>query len=179
VHIPKAAGGSVRQWFRRNNFDLVYIKHKPLPCVLDYDYDTSFTVIRNTYHRLHSLYNFNLSNLPRKLSKKRNRYSPQRVEQIEAELIAMNKGIDAWIDFYINELKPWTLGEWCELIDHVLHMEKLDEDFKQIQTMFNCNDTLLKESHVNTDKKIAMTGKFVHTVSKYFHEEINYYGYKP
>ena len=179
MHIPKAAGGSVRQWFRRNTIDLVYIKHKPLPYVPDYDYDTSFTVIRNTYHRLHSLYNFNLYNLPRKLSKKRNKYSTERVEQIETQLIAMNKGIDAWIDFYINELKPWTLGEWCEQVDHILHMENLNNDFLGIQNMFNCYDPLLKESHVNAEKKQAITGKFVHTVYKYFHEEINQYGYKP
>ena len=179
MHIPKAAGGSVRHWFRRNNIDLVYIKHKPIPYVLDYEFDQSFTVIRNTYHRLHSLYNFNIYNLPRKLSKKRNSYSAERVEQIEAELQAMDRGLDTWIDFYLQEIKPWTLKEWCEGVEHVFRIENLNSDFKLIQQQYNCYDPLLKESHVNTDKKIAMTGKFVHKIFQYFREEIEYYQYKP
>lgn len=179
MHIPKAAGGSVRQWFRRNNIDLVYIKHKPLSCVLDYDYDTSFTVVRNTYHRLHSLYNFNLYNLPRKLSKKRNKYSVQRVELIEEEIQAMRKGIDAWIDFYLVEIKPWSLFEWCKDVDTVLHFEHINKDFAKIQGQLCCFDPLQKESHVNIPKNHAMTDHFVNSVFRYFREEINYYKYQP
>jgi len=77
VHIPKTGGASVYRWWYKNlrnsNFQFVRNGHEFIGNIKE-DYDKSFTITRNTWNRLISLYVFQEQKCYQKIRKNHQLY---------------------------------------------------------------------------------------------------------
>ena len=73
VHIPKTGGGSIVEWYKRNNLQsqFVFHGHKDIEYIkaIDNSFNTSFCVVRNTYSRLISAYVFSEAKFRKNIAK--------------------------------------------------------------------------------------------------------------
>jgi hypothetical protein len=182
VHVPKSAGTSIGRWMNKHKGNSSYYEWYDHPTLKMIKRDTSahpsFTVVRNPWDRMVSFYHF-LSNV----ESANPQFTSQQVQWVINE---SNKGFD-WSSFdkWINNIERFTIipgwwftahepqTSWYKDVDIILRYENLDEDFKQIQSMFNIQDPLPRtlvsnrsgyQKYYNTDTKDK--------VSKMFQEEI-------
>ena len=179
VHIPKTAGGSVYRWWNNNckdsNFQLIRNKHFTANETFE-EYDTSFTVTRNTFDKLISLYVFQEHKCYQKLRKN------YKVDFYNSILDAWNKGIIYYLEYALenqfNGVKSQV--EYIQNVEHVLSTENLKNDFKKVQRWANCYVPLEKNVHVGKyNKKDFMTTEYIKFVEKNFDNELTYFNYKP
>lgn len=180
VHIPKTAGGSVNDWFKRYNPNsLVFNTHKTID-KCQTKFDLSFCILRNTYYRLISAYEFAKSQALRKYNK---RLSKGDIKGA-AEAFNMNTtdtDIISWLSYHIetDNNVVWPLDKWTKNVDIILNQENLIEDFKLIQEKLNCFRPLQKTQHVlNYSKEKYLTEDYIAFVYKHFYKEIDKYNYK-
>lgn len=148
VHIPKTAGTSITQWLITNSGNSTFKKFEGRPShskILEgRDKNFSFTVVRNPWDRIVSLYYF-LKNII--------------LEQYgDSDWLAVNNytketfpSFDEWVKT-LDELKYsqemlYTIHtqqvDWIDIpVDKVLRFENLENDFKQIQAEYQCNKIL-------------------------------------
>lgn len=181
VHIPKTAGGSVNQWFKKYTPEsLVFGTHKTIDkCTKEFDF--SFCIVRNTYHRLISSYEFAKSVSLEKYKKRLNKGNAQDAISSLEMMEHIDKGIIPWLKYNIDRDANtfWPLDRWTKDVDIVLHQENLTEDFYQIQEKLNCFKPLEKTHHVlQYNKTQYLTKEYVDFVYKYFYKEIDKYNYK-
>lgn len=179
VHIPKTAGGSIYRWWSTNckdsDFQLIKNKHLILQDATQL-YDTSFTVTRNTYDKLISLYVFQEHKCYQKIRKK------YKVDFYEEILNAWNKGITYYLSYAIdnnfNGVKSQL--EYIKGVEHIFSTENLLHDFQKIQTWSNCFVPLQKNVNVGKyNKNDFMTSEYIKFIEKNFEDEIEYFNYKP
>jgi hypothetical protein len=179
VHIPKTAGGSIYRWWNTNladsKFQLIRNKHLTASDATQ-QYDTSFTVTRNTYNKLISLYVFQEHKCYQKIRKN------YKINFYNNILDAWNKGIVYYLQYAIdnefNGVKSQV--EYIQGVEHILSTENLKEDFKLIQQWSNCNTPLEKNVHVGQyNKDNFLTKDYVRFIEKNFEEEIELFNYKP
>ena len=182
VHIPKTAGGSVNDWFKKNSPDtLIFTGHKTLD-KCDEDYDFSFCIFRNTYHRLISAYEFSRTESVRKYNKRIKKGDYVGAQEAKDIMEKEDEGIISWLSYHIDRDANtfWTLDRWSKDVDLILHQENLSVDFQQIQKKINCFVPLEKSHHVlNYDRKKYLTEEYIDFVTKNYKEEIEKYGYQP
>lgn len=179
VHIPKTAGGSIFRWWLNNcqesNFKIIRNKHLTLADATQ-SFDKSFTVTRNTFDKLISLYVFQEHKCYQKLRKN------YKVDFYNNILDAWNKGITYYLEYALdnqfNGVKSQV--DYIEGVEHIFSTENLKNDFKTIQDWSNCYIPLEKNVHVgNYNKKDFLTKEYISFVEKHFEKEIEYFNFKP
>lgn len=122
VHIPKTGGGSVKHWWNQfvaDQHSMVTYMHKGLDDVLSYhccQVDTSFTMVRNTYHRLVSLYVFAQAKAQRALI-----YDPNDIKALEM-LNYHAQGIIPFLRWMqdISHDAVKSQMDYCKNVEHVI-----------------------------------------------------------
>lgn len=186
VHVPKAAGGSIKNWLTKNigRENYAYTGHFSLSDKKDIlpEYDKSFCVVRNTYDRLISLYTWMNLKFPRVIKKATNAGNEENLNKALKLKEGHDKGLIPFFETY-QELNWTNLSQlhYIKGIDYILRYETLDNDFKIIQEKLNCFEPLEKISHVQKsyDKKIFYTDDFKNYVIKNFEEELDFFQYSP
>ena len=179
VQIPKTGGASVYRWWYTNlkdtNFQFIRNDHLFLDSIDD-DYETSFTITRNTFNRLISLYIFQKIKCEQKIRKN------YKVDHYNKLLEVWNKGIIYYINYSLDNNFNGTTSqlEYIKGVEHVFATENLSKDFKKIQQWANCNIPLEKNVHVGQyNKKDFMTTEYIDFVGNNFQDEIEYFAYQP
>jgi hypothetical protein len=190
VHIPRTAGTSIGHWLKANRRTSSYQERYDHPLLEHMGASSqSFTVVRNPWDRLLSLYcyskNFNVTV---------NGFEVFGISNAQAQqyLNSINN-ITIWPDFntWVEGLETFKLPEiywfdmlttqsrWAESVDIILRFETLDEDFKRIQDILNCTVPLHKENSSTHDHyKYHYNNKTKDLVYKWFKKDINNWGYE-
>jgi hypothetical protein len=182
VHVPKAAGGSIKRWLQENigRENFVYTGHFSLGEHGVFEYEESFCVVRNTYDRLISLYTWMNSKLPRVIKKASNAENEVNLQRALALKEAHDRGMIPFFETY-KELNWTTLSQlhFIKNVDHILKYERLNDDFMLIQKKLNCFAPLNKTTHVQPkySKKQFYTLEFKEYVMKNFEEELDFFHY--
>lgn len=182
VHIPKTAGGSVKNWFRNYCPDTLVNPGHVLLKNFDQEYDKSFTIVRNTYHRLISAYVFAKKYGPKKYNKRLMKNNLQGLEEMQKTIDATNRGIVYWVNHLIetNNNTAYDLFTWTEGVDIILHQETLKEDFNIIKDITGVNTVIEKTRHVMIyDRNDYITTEYIKLIDKHYAKEIEYFNYKP
>lgn len=184
VHIPKAAGGSIKKWLRKNVSpgNYVDIGHHTLEQYGLSDFDKSFCVVRNTYDRLISLYTFGEIKFPKAIRKAKKSNDQVQLNRIYDLQNAYQQGIVSFLKKY-KELQwtPQSQLDYIKNVNYVLRFENLKEDFQIIQRELNCYEPLEKNVHVQRSYKSSdyFTLDFIDYVNENFKEEINHFNFQP
>ena len=178
VHIPKTAGSSVGQWMKEHLGNSNYIEsynHPKLESITK-DPNFSFTIVRNPWDRTVSLYHW-LKNIEIP-----NTNSTYKASDAQTILNNLNS-IEVWPSFeeWVKNIENFKMFsgwwftpvtpqvEWVNGVTSVLRYENLDEDFKQIQQLFDTSDKLTKilvtdhthyRDYYNNDTKNIITKLF-------------------
>jgi hypothetical protein len=181
VHIPKTAGGSIKNWIKNNNLSdqFCFSGHDRL---VDFplDYTISFTVVRNPYSRLISAYVWSKYDIKRQINKGLKKKSEIRKNWLLYQNDVIENGIIYWLDWLqeVNLEIGYSQLKWSEGVDIILKQENLLQDFIQIQNIVNCHEPLPNSYHKMTySKENYITDKFVETVNKYYNKEFEILSY--
>jgi len=164
VHIFKTGGSSITKWYEQHVNINILNKHYNHYClsVVENPASISFTVIRNPWDRVVSMY-FNICrNFP---------------------------NFDIIFDNYVlYDMKTTLVGgkplstpqiRWSEQVTHVLRFENIDKDFKIIQDIFQCYEPLYKPTQINHDHyRTYYNDETRRAVAEMFKEDIEAFGYE-
>jgi hypothetical protein len=188
VHVPKSAGTSIGVWMnenRNNNYIIEWYDHPTLePMKLVGPRNFTFSVVRNPWERMISFYCF-LKNI----QSAHPNFSNQQMQWVintnnqHLDWTTFDKWLDTLDEFIIMPGWNFKPGDpqtvWVkEGIDLILRYETLEEDFKQIQDIFNNYTPLPKKlvgdhtfyrDYYNTETK--------NKIAKRYEEEIDLLGY--
>lgn len=179
IHIPKCAGGTIKTWFRKNDIKLHTSSHTTLDDIVCRDNltdFTSFTIVRNSYRRMVSLYNW----IPKKAEKmiKKNRNVEHWTEQLEWH----GKGIEPWFEYLHENNDVETQLDYIQGVDIIIDQENLKKDFSKIQDLTNCYTPLedIKIKHKTYyNYKNTLTPRLINLIDNYYYKEIELFDYKP
>jgi hypothetical protein len=180
VHIPKTGGGSIKQWFIENQPKNYTAEGHKLLKNFTTDYDKSFTVIRNTYYRLISVFQWACFTTEDKLNKRKLKNNTKDLKFLENALHYQNQGIISYLNFLLDENDPsiMSLKKWTHDVDIVIRLENINEDFIQIQEILNNHTPLVhKKRNLIYNANSLITNEYVKFVEKHWYEEINQYRY--
>jgi hypothetical protein len=189
VHIPRSAGTSIGHWLKTNiTGDCKQWYNHPLLEQMG-ESQLSFTVVRNPWDRLVSLYQYSKNINVTVNGEAVLGFSNTQAQQY---LNAINN-ITVWPDFntWVERLENFKLPEifwftmltpqinWASTVDIVLRFETLDQDFTQIQDLLNCKVPLDKEnSSMHDHYKYLYNNKTKDLVYHWFKDDIEKWGYE-
>lgn len=186
VHIPKSAGASIRSWANTNHLDnFVSIGHNSLKEYkdndLDWTYDTSIAIPRNTYSRMISLYNFAKYKTLKNLEQAKRGKRVVNEVQLRESLTAWEKGITYFLDYILEySFSHHNQMKYIKDVDILIRYENLQTDFYKIQELTNCNAPLVQHIHNYKDKKYvtSLSSDYIKCIKRHFKEELEYFNYK-
>lgn len=186
VHIPKTAGGSVVLWSKYNQKQNEFrsVGHRSLREYLNkrpnFDYKTSFAIVRNTYDRMISLYNFKRN----KILKDINKAEKKNLQEVKKERLNLlevwEKGIIYFIDFCVEHQSRSTLSQlhFIENVDTIIHFENLKNEFSLIQNELQCYSPLVQQKHSKPkESSVEISDDYINCIKRHFKEEIEYFDY--
>lgn len=187
VHIPKTAGASITKWFRTNNLPFQPIEHLTLQERKDRDpylnYDKSFTVVRNTYSRMLSLYNFGKYKIPKSIWRANKTNNIDMINNYYKPLQdAWNKGIVYYIDYCVaNKLRNVKCQtDFIDGVDIILQYESLEQNFVQVQKLVNCYIPLTQQIHSYKNKTVMeYSTEYKKCIQKHFQKDLELFNYVP
>jgi hypothetical protein len=190
VQIPKTAGTSVGHWIKANAGDSVctewYDHPTPSTILSSTQKNFSFTIVRNPWERIVSLYFF-----------LKNWESPhpqyKDVTEFRSMLYSMNNytefpSFDSWLrnseQFVFLPWIWWKLNTpqttWTD-VDLIIKYENLNTEFQVIRDMLNCNDPLPNQTVTKgihwQDYRNHYTDETKKIVADMFAEEIELWKY--
>ena len=187
VHIPKTAGASVQAWLKQNR-----IHHQPIGHLtlderekrhLPTKYDISFTIVRNTYSRMLSLYNWGKHKIPKSIWRAKKQNKTDMLENYFYPMQrAWEKGIVYYIDYCIaNELRNVKCQtDFIQDVNIILKYESLQQDFLTIQNLVNCREPLSQQVHNYKNKTVnEYSTEYIRCIKKHFNKDLDYFGYTP
>jgi hypothetical protein len=187
VHIPKAAGGSIGNWFKTHIGSPKFVGHLSLdemkPLIPHFAYNISFTVTRNTYERMVSMYLFahRPERLKKMLSRAQNDADIARLtKQYDDDMFEWDNGIENYIQTNRQRNEKHTISqmEYIRNVDIVIDLDNLDQGFKQIQEHTGCFEPLTRASHVQKyNPKEYYTDSYIQFIQDTFPDEIAHFGY--
>lgn len=191
VHIPKAAGTSVRKWYGKQYKKYHKCMHGSMSHPIIYNTSRtmpSFTIVRNPYDLVYSWY----------------RYKRQMLDETRhkdpKELAAWEKGFEYWLERYkdkINFTKDNLTGDFNKIspmysqlsycrstkgkisVDYILQLENLKKDWNIIKEL--TNSTIDLEIHNKSDLqknyREAYTPATKKIVEQYYQEDLDFFNY--
>jgi hypothetical protein len=182
VHIPKTGGSSISKWLKDYTNCEYYRKHCTLDTAREYwpNCKTSFCVIRNPYDWLVSWYSYE------------QKYIRNRIEQVnrgEVKHHKINNNKDN-LDILYDKLNVLNEGfekyaltvnkepqvNWAKNINIILRYENLNNDFKKIQLILNCNEPLEKlNTSIRTNFEDYYDKKLKKLIHKKYREDFKLY----
>lgn len=192
IHIPKTAGISIQQWYRKTYGKFHKCMHGDVrhPNIKqEMQYSDSFCVVRNPYDLVSSWYRY----------KRQMLQEPRHWDQEELE--AWRKGFDYWLPAYIDKInytRDKTTGGYnpispsrCQLdyitedgeikVTHILKFETLNEDIKQINAITGKDVQLPHRNKTEVqfrDYRKVYTKKTRKLVEKYYEKDLNQFDYE-
>ncbi len=164
IHIPRTGGSSISQWLSQIFEDKYTVREHIFSSEIENLAPITFTVIRNPWDRVVSMYSF-IKNYIRCLV------------------------VTDFNDFVLHKIKIWTFGKhklstpqirWIESgVTYLLRFENLKEDFKIIQDIFQCYEPLKfvnKSEHENY--RTYYNDETRQVVAELFKEDIKAFGYE-
>lgn len=190
IHIPKAAGSSVRQWYKRAYGKYHKVMHGAVthPVLEAANREmASFTIVRNPYDLVYSWY----------------RYKRQMLDETRhrdpTELAAWNRGFEYWLERYVDKinLTKWGNSQFNRIspcfsqlsyitnkqgrvcVDHVLKLEQLESDWKIIKSITGTDLDLVRvnQSRVTGERESAYTARCKQLVEKYYGDDLEQFCY--
>jgi len=193
IHIPKTAGLSIQQWYRKTYGKFHKCMHGSLTHPILSDINTrleSFCVVRNPYDLVYSWYRYK-----RQMLKETRHKDPK-------ELAAWERGFDYWLQNYFEKINYTTdktrLGEFNPIspnftqasyiknnnglldVNYTLRFENLAEDFKVIQQISESPYDLGFENKTtidNRDYRQVYTVLSRRIVDSVYQEDLDYFNY--
>ena len=183
VHIPRTAGGSIKLWAQQNNIPLTVFGHYTAIQLKEITtWNQCFTVTRNTYSRLISLYLFS-----KPKAEKNIRLVRKYVEISKQVLENHSKVIEYFTKWYVTEIPTfYNQLEYIKGVDILLSFENLIQDFTKIQSIIGCQAPLVQSKHKKYTKKFhapsvtpkeLLTTGYINTIKYLFAEELDYFDY--
>jgi hypothetical protein len=187
IHIPKTAGKSIQSWIVSNvnspdDKKILMPGHQLFSDYIKNDNKPtwSFTVIRNTYNRLVSLFDFSYRKVAIRINKQIKRTGTFDFKSNEGLIYVLaNQGIVAFFDYFKNSSNPYhyplfeSQVSYSRGVDHLLRFEYLEDDFSIIQDLLGCHAPLDQRKNVRGgDKSQYFTKDFIKMVEKYYGDEL-------
>lgn len=192
VHIPKTAGSSVKAWCDRyrtrsmnsTGLPFYYIHHTELDYfnnIVRFKVDTSFTVVRNTYDRMRSYYNFMNWFLPNVALK--SQITQEGIEREKLWIEHWKKGIVYFTD-RVRESRVYAgidQIEYSKNVDIIINYENLNEEFQQIQRLVNKFNPLenINVTPPKAKKFTEYTDEYIKCIQRNYAEELEHFKYTP
>lgn len=186
VHIPRSAGTSIGHWMRDNRGSSSYQEWYTHPTLEEMDSSgTAFTVVRNPWDRILSLYEFskNVKNLGH----------PHISNEMAQQYLHHINGYTEWPDFetWVKNLESFKLPDmftfnmltpqshWTNGLNIVLKYENLEQDFAKVQDLLNCTNPLPNEnSSVHDNYKYLYNSTTKDLVYRWFETDITEWEYE-
>jgi hypothetical protein len=183
IHVPKTGGTSFYHWLNENSID--YKKLYELNRFADVsmaaakstwgELGTVFSFTRNPFSRLVSMYFYHYRVAQESLK----RSDKPSITALKTVAVS-SKGFDYWLEcmyfrkkelFSIGDSNPeqMTVKSWFTgtMPDLIIKMENFDQDFVQIQDLFNCYAPL---PHVNTTEHLPYREYYNPTTRRWVEE---------
>lgn len=190
IHIPKTAGMSLRSWIHENvnsgeEKKILMNGHCTPSEFPNFEKcDWSFAVVRNSYDRMVSYYEYAKRKNTKRMEKAITRGTIN--ETATSMVDATNKGPVYFMEWSVDHPDDFANRamvsqlKFIEGVDHVLRYENLNEEFKLIQEKLNCFVPITQQKNkMSYDKKNIMDEQFIKCVEKIFSAEIEYFNYIP
>jgi hypothetical protein len=196
IHIPKTAGTSIREWYNSNinnnntnTNKVTCYGHVPYSTSVEKSnitFDWSFSVVRNTYERLASLYLYSWNKSKRRMEKASRR---GEIDTTNTTIVReAEKGIENFFKVFIEEGRTELAGglwmsqlTYSSGVDYILRHENLQEDFKIVQDKLECHNPLTQNRNfMNSDSKKIQnySESYFKLIELYFQEELDYFKFK-
>lgn len=190
VHIPKSAGSSITKWTqthfpnyrkigRTSHLTLAQLNAED-PTVKDY---FGFCVVRNTYDRLVSYYEFIPDKASREIKKLRKHNKLDGLPFWQQRLQDYAQGFEAWLDTESCRNEPdqlsYIFDEDGNQINHIIRYENFDAGFKVIQDKLGVQEPIIPYN-VRSEKKPYQEYYDKYTLDKVdrmYKNEIDYFGF--
>jgi len=188
IHIPKNAGGSVRQAIIALGGSKPGGVHQHAPAItlrnlnpVHYDSLFSFAIVRNPWDRVWSMYKFALD--------RKGKGHPTVGNSFD-EFLFKAKYIHPWNKTFCNPNVPaqrrsqleWITDEHGEIIvRHIIRYETLEQGLCEVYDQTNLPPLTLTRNH-STSQKVPYTEAFsqdgIDFVAEHFAKDIETFGYK-
>jgi hypothetical protein len=163
IHIPKTAGSSISRWCLKRT-DGIILKDHIFLNEIENPAPITFTVVRNPWDRIVSMFVFIQKHMPQFLCEEFN-------------------------DFVLHKIKIWSFGKhklstpqirWIEPgVMYLFRFENLKEDFKIIQDIFQCYEPLPLANKTEHDHyRTYYNEETRQAVAEMFKEDIEAFGYE-
>ena len=181
VHVPKTAGMSIENWLSKNTESEKILGHPSLNDMKDrWDIERHFIVVRNPWDWVVSGYTYFKTIMTGvwKINGWENFPTFEKMildppKELNVFFEGNGNPVKTWHDFYTNQIE-WVHNQ----TDIVLRFENLKEDFKQIQSILDCDKEL---EHINSSKhnhyKEYYNDKTKQQVAKMFERDIDIFKY--
>lgn len=184
INIHKNAGTSICSWLLENSEEIIDCKLNLSLSQMrkEYDFDKSFAVVRNPWDRAFSSYCYQKLHSDEPEIKKillENKIYPipdfeYCIKNFENFSKILKQIDNTWNNIFTNQVE-WIKGG----VDFVLKFENLDEDFKIIQNIFNCDKPLkkLNSSFRSRNYRNYYNNTTKDIISELFQEDIKFFDY--
>jgi len=186
VHIPRSAGTSIGHWLKANMGTSSYQEWYNHPALEEMQpTGTTFTVVRNPWDRIVSLYQFSKNVKVQGYPNISNEWAQNYINQLNG--FTEWPSFETWVinleNFKMPNLFQFTMlttqTYWADNTNIILHYENLDKEFTKIQQLANCVSPLLKEnSSEHTEYKYMYTARTKDLIYKWFKEDVNKWRYE-
>jgi hypothetical protein len=164
IHIPRTGGSSISRWLSPIFEDKYIVRDHIFLNEIENPAPITFTVIRNPWDRVVSMYSF-------------------------IKIYMHCLVVADFNDFVLNKIKIWTFGKhklstpqirWIETgVTHLLRFEDLEEDFKIIQDIFQCYKPLpLINKSKHEHYRAYYNDETRQIIAEMFKEDIEAFGYE-
>jgi hypothetical protein len=182
IHIPKNAGRCILYWLEQleNIQDIHKIEHGSITDFDSFNYSYSFTVVRNPYSRIVSLYKEAFRILENR------RPIAGYIESMGLDIKNWRKGLNYFVEEILprKRLYPLLKPQFSYVcrdskidVDYLIHFEDISKEFKKIQQLEDCFSNLYHIGKgVDIQEDLTYNSKKI--IQNFYSQDFLYLGYK-